>query len=276
KMMTVLLILMLAAFAANLVLARPSGLSVLHGVAVPTIPSDVDWITIGGLVATTFSIAGAFFQSYLVKAKGWGERDLASGTMDTVLGSIMLTLIGAVIMMTAASVLHPRGIEVTSATDMVLQLERVFGASAKYIFCVGFWAAAFSSFVTNALVGGVMINDGVGLGGKLDSVPTKAFATLVLLAGMGTSVAILAGVEGSGDQIAIKAIVVGQALTLLAVPLGAIAMVAVLFDKEATKGRGLPAWAMVVLPIGAYVLLRNVEITLSKVWPKLGEILPWR
>jgi len=275
KMMTVLLILMLAAFGANLVLARPSALGVLHGVAVPTIPPGVDWITIGGLVATTFSIAGAFFQSYLVKAKGWGERDLASGTTDTVLGSIMLTLIGTVIMMTAASVLHPRGIEVTSATDMVMQLERFFGAGAKYVFCVGFWAAAFSSFVTNALVGGVMVNDGVGLGGKLDSVPTKALATLVLLVGMTTAVLIILAADepGGGTEVMIRAIVVGQAATLVAVPLCAIAMVVVLFDRRATKGRGLPLWAKVLVPIGAVVLLGIATRTLLTLWPMLRGML---
>ncbi|MGD8241048.1 MAG: Nramp family divalent metal transporter [Armatimonadota bacterium] len=275
KMMTVLLILMLAAFAANLVLARPSGLGILHGACVPTIPPGVDWITIGGLVATTFSIAGAFFQSYLVKAKGWGERDLASGTTDTVLGSIMLTLIGTVIMMTAASVLHPRGIEVTSATDMVIQLERVFGAGAKYIFCIGFWAAAFSSFVTNALVGGVMVNDGVGLGGKLDSVPTKVFATLVLLVGMTTAVLIMKGADapGGGTEVMIRAIVVGQAATLVAVPLCAIAMVVVLFDKRATGGRGLPLWAKGLVPIGAVVLLGIATRTLLTLWTTLRGML---
>jgi manganese transport protein len=274
-MMTLLLVLMLAAFAANLVWARPNVLGALRGLCVPTIPAGVDWVTIGGLVATTFSIAGAFFQSYLVKAKGWGERDLASGLADTVLGSIMLTLIGTVIMMTAAAVLHPRGVEVTTAAAMAAQLEGVFGAYAKYIFCVGFWAAAFSSFVANALVGGVLLNDGVGLGGKLDSAPTKAFATLVLLTGMATSLAILAGVEGAGEQVMIKAIVVGQAITLLAVPLGAIAMVVVLFDTRATKGRGLPLWGKVLVPIGAVVLLGIAARTLLRLWPTLREILPF-
>ena len=275
KMMTVLLILMLAAFAANLVWARPNLPAILKGLAVPSIPRGLDWLTIGGLVATTFSIAGAFFQCYLVKAKGWGERDLRSGIADTILGSIILTMIGAVIMMTAATVLHPRGIEVTSATDMATQLEGVFGAGAKYVFCFGFWAAAFSSFVSNAVVGGVMANDGLGMGGKIDSAPTKAFATVVLLVGLGVALGIIIGAGGAGPQVLIKAIVVGQAATLIAVPLCTIAMVVVLFDRRAMGDRGLPLWGQVVVPIGAVVLLAICARTFVTLWPKLAAMLPF-
>lgn len=289
KMMTFFLVLMLVAFATNLLWARPDVPGILKGICVPTIPQDMDWVTIGGLVATTFSIAAAFFQSYLVKAKGWGERHLVSGITDTVLGSIMLTLIGSVIMMTAAAVLHPKGVEVTSATAMARQLEGVFGPYAKLVFCIGFWSAAFSSFVTNALVGGVLMNDGIGLGGKLDSVPTKAFSTLVLLVGMITALLIIAGAPPATPpapsaaqpapapraQIEIKAIVVGQAATLVAVPLGTIAMLVVLFDRRATKGRPLPVWAKLVVPVGAVVLLAIAARTLMRIWPSLREILPF-
>ena len=269
-MMTVLLVLMLAAFLINLFWVRPDVGEIVKGVCIPTIPPGADWVTIGGVVATTFAIVAAFFQSYLVKAKGWTEKDLADATLDTVLASIAYTLIGCFIMITAAAVLYPDN-TIDSATDMAAQLEGAFGANAKLVFCIGLSAASFSSFITASLIGGVLLNDGLGFDGKLESPWTTRFATLVLLIGMATSTTIIlaseapnsstladgsttAAVEAKG-QIEVKAIAVAQAVTMLAVPLAAIAMVAVLFDQRATKGRGLPALAKAFVLLGAALLL---------------------
>ena len=34
------------------------------------------------LIGTTFSVAGAFYQAYLVRQKGWTNTDLGRGTVD--------------------------------------------------------------------------------------------------------------------------------------------------------------------------------------------------
>lgn len=296
KLMTSFLVLMAFAFALNLGWARPSLSDVVRGTLVPTIPEGVDWLTLGGLVATTFVIVAAFFQAYLVRAKGWTAADLKSGITDTVLAAIMYTGIGCVIMMTAAAVLWPdRSID--SATEMASQLEGAFGPYAKLVFCMGFWAAAFSSFVTNALVGGVLLNDGLGFGGKLNSLPTRIFATLVLLIGMATAMAIIhsdrsvdtftveraasgaraadvpetiAKPEQKG-QIEIRAIALAQALSILAVPLGVIAMVVVLFDGSSMPGHPLSVASKTFVLLGAVVLLGIALMTASKVRPALMD-----
>ena len=201
KMMTFFLSFMALAFLVNLVWAvgaKPNVmgrlLAILQGALVPTLPKGVDWVIIGGLVGTTFCISAAFFQAYLVKAKGWTENDLGSGIKDTVMASVMLTLIGAVIMTTAATVLHPwKG--ALSFEIMIGSLEGVFGPCAKLVFSVGFWAAAFSSFIADSLTGGVLVNDGFGLGGKVDSMPTKIFASCVPLVGMTTGLFITHSAE---------------------------------------------------------------------------------
>ena len=268
-MMTVLLVLMLGAFLVNLLWVRPDAGEIVKGVCIPSIPPDADWLTIGGVVATTFAIVAAFFQSYLVKAKGWTEKDLADATLDTVLASIAYTLVGCFIMITAAAALYPNT-TIDSATAMAAQLAGAFGTSAKLVFCIGLSAASFSSFITASLIGGVLLNDGLGFDGKLESPWTKRFATLVLLIGMATSTTIMlaselqspsAPAEGAaaavraGSQIEVKAIVIAQAVTMLAVPLAAIAMVAVLFDQRATKGRRLSPWVKAFVLLGAAVLL---------------------
>ena len=188
--MTFFLVFMVLAFVVNLLWAGPDWPAALKGAFIPRVPEGADWLTLGGLVATTFVMVAAFFQAYLVRAKGWKEEDLSSGVTDTVLASILYTAIGCVIMMTAAAVLYPGG-SVDSAAGMAMQLEGVFGSHARIIFCIGFGTAAFSSFVTNALIGGVLVSDGLGLGGKVNSPSTKLIAAIILLIGMATAVAIL-------------------------------------------------------------------------------------
>ncbi len=287
KVMVFFLVFMATAFLVNLVWVGPDLGAALKGVCIPSIPQGVDWVTLGGLVATTFVIVVAFFQSYLVKAKGWGREDLTRATADTVLASIMYTLIGMAIMMTAAAVLYPSK-TVESATAMASQLEGVFGPYAKIVFSLGFFSAAFSSFITNSLIGGVLLNDGLGFGGRLDSLPTKCFATLVLLIGMTTAIAItrvkpsptasaVGPQTGDVSQVIadrkVKAIAVGQASTMLAVPLGVIAMVVVLFDKRATGGRALPSWAKGFVLFGAIVLLGIAVMMFVKIRPRLAELV---
>jgi len=265
KMMSALLMLMLAAFAVNMVSARPNVLHAAKGICVPVIPNNVDWVTIGGLVATTFALTAVIFQSYAVKAKGWTQKDWASGLTDTLTASLVFTLIGMVIMTTAAAVLFDRGIKVDSAAAMALQLEKVFGRFAGIIFGIGFSAAAFSSFIVNSLMGAVLLNDALGLGGKLDSKPTKIFAAVVLLTGMVTSLVIIgykppadASVQAVGGFAAdpkVIALAIGQAATLLAVPFGTVATVVVLFDKRWRKGRRLSIWTQGLVMFGAAVLL---------------------
>jgi Mn2+/Fe2+ NRAMP family transporter len=238
----------------------------------------------------------AFFQSYLVQAKGWGEKDLPSATLDTVLASIMYTLIGCVIMATAAAALYPNN-AIDSAPAMAAQLEGAFGARAKLIFCVGYCAAAFSSFLTASLIGGVLLNDGLGLGGRLESPWTKVFATLVLLIGMGTSTGILVvsetptsaapshadldgdtvnrslAAERATPQVEVKVIAVTQAVTMLVVPLAAIAMVVVLFDRRATGGRSLPLIVKAFVLFGAALLLGIALMMYVKLQPEISRLV---
>jgi hypothetical protein len=59
---------------------------------------------------------------------------------------------------------------------------------------------------------------------------------------------------------------------MLAVHLGAIAMVVVLFDRRATKGRALPIWAKDFVLFGSVVLLGIAALTYWKIQPELYRI----
>jgi manganese transport protein len=223
KLMMALVLIMIISFFINLVLTRPEILPLAAGF----IPHAVEKEQLGilaALLGTSFSLAGAMYHSYLAQDKGWKEENLKGSLKDTYFGIIMLATITAVIIITSASSLHPLGIKVTSAADMALQLEALFGPYAKVIFSVGLCAAAFSSLMVNALIGGGLMSDGLGLGRSMNQKMPKIFAMIILIAGMLVAVFLRGNV--------IYALIMAQASSILAVPLIGLGLFLVANNKE--------------------------------------------
>jgi manganese transport protein len=164
--------------------------------------------------ATSFSIAGAMFQAYTVQGKGWKKNELPRSQKDATLGITILCTLSAVIMITSASVLSPKGITVTSAVDMGIQLEPFLGSAAKWLFLLGLFSASFSSVVANSVLGGMLLSDGVGLGKTINSKSVKVFTSILLV--LSTLVAL------SLKSNPIELIVMAQASTIIGGPLIAI------------------------------------------------------
>jgi len=143
---------------------------------------------------------------------------------DSIAGVIVLGFISLMIMVTAASALNPRGIQVASAGDMAVQLETLFGGMAKFIFCIGLWAASFSSLVVNSFLGGGLLSDSLGWGGSTRNIRTKILASIILLVGMTIAVFFRGNI--------INAIVFAQASTLFGFPAFALTLMLVLNNKS--------------------------------------------
>ena len=92
-------------------------------------------ITVLGLVGTTFVIAAAYFQIYLVRQKGVAKEDLPESLVDSRVGAVIMASITLMIMGTAASVL--RGKELADAGAVAQQLQPLFGDAGKALFCLG-------------------------------------------------------------------------------------------------------------------------------------------
>lgn len=217
KVMLALVILMLTAFFANLFFAKPDVIAAGKGF-IPQIPQGS--LTSGAaMVATTFSIAACFYQSYLVQEKGWTLASYKSGLRDAIAGISVLGLISFMIILTSAAALHPQNIQIATAGDLARQLEILFGPAAKIIFGLGLWAASFSSFIINAVLGGNLLADGLGLGRGINNRYTKIFATLVLLSGMVIAMFFRGNI--------VQTLVLAQAFTLIAVPACVITLFAI-------------------------------------------------
>lgn len=277
KIMISLVMVMMAVFVINILFAGPDLLAVFKGL-IPSWPGGElgrIWPTVidgkiqanagvlVALVATTTSVAGAFYQGYLVKEKGWKLENLSQQRIDSAAGIAVLTGISLIVMLTSAAVLYgtvdPDSL--TSATDVAQQLKPLlgqFGYFAEILFCVGIFAGAFSSFLGNAMVGGVLLSDGLGYDCKLSSLPTKICTSLGLFAGM--VVALLA--RGSGMPV-VPLIILGQSLTILGLPLLAAMMLYLGTRPELDGPARMPRWMLVC---GGIVMLLTLFLATRTGW----------
>ncbi len=223
KLMMVLVMVMVLAFLINLILAKPN-IGQLSLGFVPLSLKVEHLEIIAALVATTFALNGAIYQSYLVQEKGWKVSRLKKGMKDTYIGIFLLAFISAMVIITSAAALYPSGITVNSASDMAMQLESLFGNYAKIVFSFGLCAAAFSSLMVNAVMGGGLFADGLGMGRSMNEKMPKIFTSVILLVGM------LVAVFFRGNII--YALILAQASSILAVPLIAIGLFLIVNNKK--------------------------------------------
>jgi NRAMP (natural resistance-associated macrophage protein)-like metal ion transporter len=247
--------IMLICFAINLLIARPAMDELLIGLIPPVHRSfqsssvaGPTWdISLVGLVGTTFVISAAYFQAYLVRQKGWGADQLQSGMVDARIGSIVMALITIMLISTAATEL--RGKDLASVQAVAAALRPAFGAAGHVLFCVGLFAAAYSSFLINSMIGGFILADGLGLGDQPDRFVPRILTVCVLLAGMFVALGIMAA-----NWNRVPAIVAGQAVTVLAAPLVA-GVLLWLTNRRDIMGEFRNGWLLNLLGFAGFGML---------------------
>ena len=273
RLMMVLVGLMLVSFAVNLCFARPSISEFLMGFIPPidelifrkSAEDAILDISLLGLVGTTFVITAAYFQSYLVRQKGWGKAELSDGLVDARIGSVIMALITIMLMSTAAAEL--RGQELDNVGDVAAGLKPAFGVMGHSLFCLGLFAAAYSSFLVNSMIGGFILADGLGLGSKPTDLWPRLMTVLVLLTGM--IVALLVNRAGLNP---FPAIVAAQAVTVVAAPIvaGALWWLTNRRDIMGADRNGLVINVFAL--IGFILLLAMAAYTaIYKVWPEVAN-----
>ena len=227
RLMLLMIVMMVVAFFANLFQAKPDLGQMARGL-VPRLPEAGQMGLIGAMAGTNFVVAAAFYQSYLIKEKGWTPAQAPRMLVDTLAGITVLFVLVGVIQVTSAAVLAPRGINVTSVSDMALQLEPLLGRFAKFMFCMGLFAASFSSLMVNALTGGTLLADGLGKDYRMTGPYVKHFATAIMLFGLVISITL------GGKPV--PSIIFLQKFTLLTVPLLGAALIWAFFSAGRVKG----------------------------------------
>ncbi|HAH48730.1 MAG TPA: hypothetical protein DCM07_28605 [Planctomycetaceae bacterium] len=228
RLMSVFVAVMLASFAINLFFAKPDLAEMAQGVIPGGDGAGLESITdisLLGLIGTTFVITAAFYQSYLARFKGWKIKDLKDGRIDACISASIMALITIMIMSTAAAVL--RGMTLTSVADVGNALQPLFGDKGQILFCIGLFSAAYSSFIVNSMIGGFILSDSLGLGGTPQDKSTRILTAAVLLTGMFVAMYVIE----SGTK-PVAAIVAAQAVTVVAAPLAAGALLLLTSSKK--------------------------------------------
>ncbi|MCA9070078.1 MAG: divalent metal cation transporter, partial [Planctomycetaceae bacterium] len=173
----------------------------------------------------------------------------------------------SVILLTSWRVFYgdPNGVELKSVGDVALQLEPSFGITAKYIFWLGIFAGAISSFMVNALIGGTVMSDSIGKGSKLDDRWPLHFTTLALLVGMSIAIASFASKDST-----VNLIILAQALTILGLPALGFALIYLGTRRELTGPRKVPRWILAVAIVGFLVSCGLAVQTVGTVYDKLN------
>ncbi len=257
RLMKLLVGLMVFAFLLNLLLAQPSLTGTLGGL-VPSLSvfgpntAGSDVLAVLGLIATTFSVGGAFYQAYLVRQRQWTSENLSTGSVDSVLGIAALGLMSLMIMVTAAAVFHgnPKITELNSAADVAKQLQPMFGPAATLVFCLGILAGAMSSFLVNAMIGGCVLSDALGLGSDINLRGPRLVTVACLLFGMLIAIAIKAFQYNTAQLI-----VFAQSVTVLGNPLLAGTLLWLAMRPEMRRQGIVPVWLLLVCWVGFAVVV---------------------
>ncbi len=225
-----------------------------------------DLIALLALIGTTFSVGGAFYQSYLVKEKGWGITDAKRGLTDTVVSISVLGLVTVVILLTSMRVFYgrPDQLELTSVDQVARQLEPLFGSWATVIFSLGIVAAAFSSFLVNAMIGGTVMSDSLGKGSRLSGGWPIHLTSVALLTGMGVA---MVSLSQSGSTVTL--ITFAQALTVVGNPALGATLLYLGTRPELTGARRIPRWILALATVGFFVSCVVAVRTAMAVWAKI-------
>ncbi|NLE36610.1 MAG: Nramp family divalent metal transporter [Pirellulaceae bacterium] len=293
RSMKVMVGVILLCFIFNLVAARPNVVSVLRGLVpgVPTVyvaelalddeealpaasaeldavdvatrnPTKAEMVLIASLLGTTFSVAGAFFQGNLVREKGWRVEDYRQGVTDSIAGVSVLTCVSMIIMITAGTVIlgHPAD----NLGELALSLRPLLGPASYWIFCIGLVAVAMNPFLINAMIGGTIAADGLGMKARMSDTGPRLFTVAVMLLGMGVALYYL-----KGDR-PLHLLIFGQALTVLGNPLMAGIMLWLANRSDVMGPYRNKWWVNVLGAIGFLTVLATAGFMAYQIFDKLS------
>ena len=258
KIMILLIVIMLGSFIVTFFLAKPPAGNIVR-VLVPVLPEGSLGLVIA-LFASAFSIVGALYQSYMVQERRRISPGLQQKPSDSLPGILILGIMASIVLICAASVLHPAGVEVTKATDMSKTLAPLFGEYAAHLFLVGLFGASFSSLIGNASVGGTLLGDALGYKGQLSSNIVRILIALVMAIG--------AFVALRFDKAPLELIVLAQSVTILVVPFIGIAMFSISNDRNIMGRYVNKPITKVVAGIGLLLLLVLAVINIKELFFK--------
>ena len=210
KILAVFVGIMGLCFILTMFMVIPDAGEVIDGL-VPRMPEDPDAMLImAGMVGTTMGAILYVVRSILVQEKGWGRADLKSERRDAIISTSMMFILSIAVMASAAGTLHPLGLKVDNAIDMVRLLEPLAGRFAVSIFVGGIVAAGLSSLFPIILLAPWLFADYNNTPRNMRSTGSRLLVLFGVLLGL------VVPVFGGRP---VLVMIVSQALTIVVTPL---------------------------------------------------------
>lgn len=175
-----LVIVMSLAFIITAIITKPELSEIFKGLFVPGLTED-NILTVIALVGTTVVPYNLFLHASLVKEKWSAKSDLNHARKDTYLAVILGGVVSMCIVISAAAI---QDVEVSSAADLALGLEPLFGDFAAYVMSIGLFAAGITSAITAPLAAAYVASGCLGWTTNLRSWRFRMVWMLILLLGV--------------------------------------------------------------------------------------------
>jgi manganese transport protein len=253
SVLTIFVSIMGLSFLLSMFMVIPDPMEIIKGL-VPGLPHDSDAaLLMAGMVGTTMGAILFVVRSILVQEKGWTVKDLHLEKRDAFVSALVMFLLSVAIMASAAGTLHPRGLHIENAIDMVRLLEPLAGRFAISIFVAGIVSAGLSSLFPIVLLAPWLFADYQHRQRDLQSTSTR------LLVLFGVSLGLVVPVFG-GRPVLIM--IASQALCAIVSPLVVLLMM-ILQNKKDLLGEyrastGLNIWLIIILVFTVVIAVLGV------------------
>ncbi len=226
KVLAVFVGIMGLSFVMTMFMVIPEPEEVLRGL-IPSVPRDSDAMLImAGMVGTTMGAILYVVRSILVQEKGWGSSDLKSERRDAIISVSMMFILSVAVMAAAAGTLHPAGLKVDNAIDMVKLMEPLAGRFAISIFVGGIVAAGLSSLFPIVLLAPWLFAD---FNNKPRNMKSRSSRLLVLF---GILLGLVVPVFGGRP---VMVMIISQALAAIVTP-AVLALMLYIYNKKSIMG----------------------------------------
>jgi len=151
------------------IMAKPDWGAIARATVVPQFRADTGFIALViAAIGTTIAPWMQFFAQSNAVDKGLGVEDLKTQRLDTYAGVIAACIVAWFIIIVTGAVLHPAGIEITSAEQAAAALAPVAGDYASILFAIGLFGASLLAASVLPLTAAYAITEAFGWERGLD------------------------------------------------------------------------------------------------------------
>ena len=250
-------------FVLTAIMTRPDIRVVLDGIFKPRLPSG-SLTTVLALIGTTVVPYNLFLHASAVAEKWGGAGSARQYIRHARIDTIVSVSIGGIItlaIMSTAAMLPAGGKGITNAAAMAEQLEPLLGASAKWFFALGLFAAGLTSAVTAPLAAAYATAGMLGWEADMRSPRLRAVWATVIAIGMACAVI---------GESPVKSIIFAQAANGILLPIVAVFLLIAVNRRQLLGSFTNGTLANI---LGSLVILTAAGLGATKLWDALTKLI---